>query len=216
MAPPDGTSTVVFAEPAEFRRWLRSHHASEKEITVGFWKKGTGRPSLTWPESVDEALCYGWIDGIRRSIDAESYTIRFTPRKPDSHWSNINIRRVAQLRRLGLMRPAGENAFALRTETRSRRASYEQRTVALDETFLRQFRRNTRAWGFFSAQAPSYRKQCVWWVMSAKKEETRMRRLTVLIRSSSKREPIPPMRWAVNRSIPPEKQKPRRKPTPGL
>ncbi len=186
---------VYFPEASAFRSWLRANHKTSKEILVGFYRKGTGKPSLTWPESVDAALCYGWIDGIRKSINDESYCIRFTPRKANSHWSAINIRRVKELSKLGLVRKAGQEAFALRTKERSQQASYEQRSVTLDRIFEKRLRKNQKAWTYFCACRPYYRKQCIWWIMSAKKEETKQRRLTVLIESSERGEPIPPFRW---------------------
>jgi uncharacterized protein YdeI (YjbR/CyaY-like superfamily) len=185
---------LFFARSSDFRTWLRKHHRTEKELLVGFYKVGTGRPSITWPQSVDQALCFGWIDGIRKSVDSESYSIRFTPRKQGSHWSAINIRRVKELTRLGLMRKAGLEAFAQRTAARSQKASYEQRSVALDPRFERQLHANESAWRYFEARPPYYRRQCVWWIMSAKKEETRDRRLAVLIESSANGQLIPPFR----------------------
>ena len=176
---------VFFATPAAFRDWLKKHHASETELWVGYHKKGMGRPSMTWPESVDEALCVGWIDGIRKSVDADSYMIRFTPRKSRSTWSSVNIARVAELTREGRMQPPGLEAFARRTADNSEKYAYEQRAGAkLDAAAEREFRRNGKAWEFFQAQAPWYRKVAAWWVISAKKEETRQKRLATLIAES--------------------------------
>lgn len=185
---------TFFATPADFRAWLEAHHAESQELWVGYYKKGSGRPSLTWPESVDEALCFGWIDGIRKSIDGVSYAIRFTPRKTSSTWSAINIKRVEELTALGLMRPAGQAAFEKRAEEKSGIYAYEQRQVAeLSQAQAAQFRANPTAWEFFQSQAPSYRKTAVWWVVSAKKEETRQKRLAALIADSAQGRTIPPL-----------------------
>ncbi len=183
---------LFFATPTEFRAWLKAHHGHARELLVGFYKKGSGRPSITWPESVDEALCVGWIDGVRRSIDGESYTIRFTPRKATSNWSAVNIKRMGELIREGRVRPAGLKAFELRSEKRSAVYSYEQRDLArFDEAHEHQFRANEPAWRYFQAQAPWYRKTATYWVMTAKKEETRQRRLATLIERSSQGLPMP-------------------------
>jgi uncharacterized protein YdeI (YjbR/CyaY-like superfamily) len=175
-----------FATPAEFRAWLEANHERGRELWVGFYKKGSGKPSVTWPESVDEALCFGWIDGLRRGIDDVSYAIRFTPRKPRSIWSAVNINRVAELTRLGLMRPAGLKAFADRSSERSRVYSFEQKgDVELGEAYEQRFRANGAAWDFFQAQAAWRRRTATWWVISAKKEETRQKRLATLIDDSA-------------------------------
>jgi uncharacterized protein YdeI (YjbR/CyaY-like superfamily) len=185
---------TFFATPSEFRAWLEANHDKSSELLVGFHKKGSGSPSITWPEAVDQALCFGWIDGVRRSIDDVSYANRFTPRKPRSNWSAVNVKRVGELTNLGLMHPAGLAAFDRRTEDRSGIYSYEQRHLArLDEGQERRFRANKRGWDFFQAQAPSYRKAAVWWVVSAKREETRRRRLTQLIEDSARGRTVPPL-----------------------
>jgi uncharacterized protein YdeI (YjbR/CyaY-like superfamily) len=177
---------IFFETPAEFRAWLEEHHADETELLVGFHKKGTGRPSLTWPESVDQALCFGWIDGVRRSLGEHSYTIRFTPRKARSTWSAVNIKRAKALIEEGLMRPNGVAAFERRSDDRSRIYAYEQRKQAkLDPAAEKEFRANRTAWAFFSEQAPWYRRNATHWVVSAKKEETRRRRLQQLIDDSA-------------------------------
>ncbi len=187
-------SPLFFPTPADFRTWFEMHHAHEKELWVGYYKKDSGLPSLTWPESVDEALCFGWIDGLRKSVDDISYKIRFTPRKPDSNWSKINIERVAELTRLGLMRPEGLKAFEARKEEKSGIYAYEQREKAeLDDAAEQQFRAHPNAWTFFQNQPVSYRKAAVWWVVSAKKEETRQSRLTRLIEDSENARTIPPL-----------------------
>jgi uncharacterized protein YdeI (YjbR/CyaY-like superfamily) len=175
---------VFFATPEEFRAWLEAHHATETELLVGFHKKGTGRPSITWPESVDEALCFGWIDGVRKRLDDDRYTIRFTPRKLGSIWSAVNIQRVGELTAQGRMRPAGQRAFGTRDEGRSRVYSYERARAGLSAQDEAAFRANPQAWAFFQAQPPSYRKTAAWWVVSAKREETRGKRLATLIADS--------------------------------
>jgi uncharacterized protein YdeI (YjbR/CyaY-like superfamily) len=177
---------TFFPTPKHFRAWLTRHHRTSAELVVGFYKVGSDRPSITWPESVDQALCFGWIDGVRRRLDEVSYTIRFTPRRPGSAWSAINIRRVSVLRRLGLMRPAGLEAFRRRTQEKSRTYSYEQRYSArLEEAHRRTLESNPKAWAFFRAQAPSYQQTAVYWVASAKREETRLKRLARLIECSA-------------------------------
>jgi len=175
-----------FATPADLRAWFTKNAETEKELLVGFYRKGSGRPSITWPESVDQALCFGWIDGVRRGVDDESYTIRFTPRKARSNWSAVNIRRVQELTEAGLMQPAGLRAFEARTDDRSAVYSYEQRHEAtLDADQEKQFRANKQAWKFFQAQPPGYRQLAIFWVVSAKRPETRARRLSTLIEDSA-------------------------------
>ena len=176
---------TFFATPAEFGRWLRKNHATARELWVGFHRKHTGRRSITWPESVDEALCVGWIDGIRKGIDAESYMIRFTPRRRGSIWSAVNIGRVEALTREKRMLPAGLAAFARRVENKSGIYAYEQRSEQLPEPFAGLLRKNRKAWEFFQAQAPWYRKTIGWWVVSAKRDETRRKRLEKLIAESA-------------------------------
>ncbi len=182
-----------FAQPADFRKWLQKHHAREAELWVGFYKTNTGKPSMTWPESVDQALCFGWIDGIRKSIDAESYMIRFTPRRKGSIWSAVNARRAEQLIAEGLMKPAGARAFAGRDEKKTARYSFEREHVELPPEHLKSFRKNRRAWEFFQAQPPSYRKTMMWWVVSAKQAATQQRRLAKLIADSEAGERIESM-----------------------
>jgi uncharacterized protein YdeI (YjbR/CyaY-like superfamily) len=172
---------IYFETPEKFRAWLKRNHAKSTELWVGFHKKGSGLPSMTWPESVDEALCFGWIDGIRKSVDETSYTIRFTPRKPTSHWSNVNIARVAVLRAEGRTTEAGLRAFEARTEARSGQSSFEQRVETLDPESERLFRENAAAWAHYTSQPPSYRRQVNWWIVSAKKPETREKRLRRLV-----------------------------------
>jgi uncharacterized protein YdeI (YjbR/CyaY-like superfamily) len=174
-----------FESPADFRKWLAKNHASASELLVGFYKKDSGKPSITWPESVDQALCFGWIDGVRRRIDDVSYSIRFTPRKKTSTWSAVNIARVAELTKLGLMQPAGLRAFEHRREDKSAIYAYENAVRTLDAADEKKFRANKKAWEFFNAQPPGYRRLCIYWVTSAKKEETRARRLATLIDDSA-------------------------------
>ena len=176
---------TFFPTADDFRAWLDEHHGRERELLVGFYKKHTGRQSITWPESVDEALCCGWIDGIRRSIDADSYSIRFTPRKPRSIWSAVNIARMEALIAEGRVRPAGLSAFEARRENRSGIYSYEQRSVELPDPYHAMLRENKAAWEFFSAQPASYRKIAFWWVISAKREATRMKRAAELVTDSA-------------------------------
>ena len=186
-----GTKPVFFASPSALRAWFEKHHDDSSELLVGFYKRSSGRPSITWPESVEQALCFGWIDGVRRSIDDTSYTIRFTPRKARSNWSAVNIKKANELIESGLMRPAGLEAFKKRTEARSGNYSYEQRHLAkLDEDYEARFRANEKAWAFFQSRPPSYRKAVTWWVVSAKKEETRQRRLAKLIEESERENTI--------------------------
>jgi uncharacterized protein YdeI (YjbR/CyaY-like superfamily) len=183
-----------FRTPSDFRKWLAAHHASETELWVGFYKKDSGKASVTWPQSVDEALCFGWIDGIRKNIDEVSYKIRFTPRKQRSTWSAVNIKRVAELTEQGLMEEAGLKAFASRQENRSGIYSYEQRSPELPAQYAKELKKNAAAWKFFQAQPSSYRKAVNWWVVSAKQEETRLKRLDKLIDDSAAGRRIPQFR----------------------
>jgi uncharacterized protein YdeI (YjbR/CyaY-like superfamily) len=177
---------TFFATPEDFRAWLEAHHGTESELLVGFRKKGSGRPSITWPESVDQALCFGWIDGVRRRIDDGSYSIRFTPRKQRSTWSAVNVRRVEELTELGLMRPAGVAAFERRSDDRTAIYAYEQRrTARLDGEQERRFKADPRAWKWFQAQPAGYRRTATYWVISAKRPQTRERRLEQLIEDSA-------------------------------
>jgi uncharacterized protein YdeI (YjbR/CyaY-like superfamily) len=188
------TSPAFFATQLKWRAWLDRNHDTAAELWVGFYKKGTGRPSITWPEAVDEALCFGWIDSVRKSVDAESYTNRFTPRRAGSTWSAVNIHRANELTDLRLMRPAGMKAFEARADERSAIYSYEQRRRAkLDPAQERQFRSNRGAWSFFESQPASYRRSATWWVISAKRGETKARRLAQLIDDSEHGRTIPPL-----------------------
>lgn len=186
---------LFFATPADFRAWLEQHHSTEEELLVGFYKKHSGKPSITWPESVDAALCYGWIDGVRHSLGEISYQIRFTPRKPTSTWSAINIKRVSELAKLGLMHPAGLKAFKARQSEKSAIYSYEQRQNAkLPATYEKPFRANKKAWAFFRQQPPWYRRTATYRVISAKQESTREKRLARLIQDSEAGLPIKELR----------------------
>ncbi len=181
---PPASKPAFFANPALWRRWLEENHGRHSELLVGFYRKDSGFPSITWPESVDAALCFGWIDGIRRNIDAVSYSIRFTPRKPASTWSAVNIKRAAELTELGLMHPAGLRAFAARKDSASAIYAYEQRKIDLEPAQLLRFQANPAAWEFFQSKPPSYRRTATWWVISAKRPETREKRLSTLIADS--------------------------------
>ncbi len=185
---------TFFTTQSAFHLWLEENHDTTQEVWVGFYKKSSGKPSITWPEAVDEALCFGWIDGVRKGIDDVSYTIRFTPRKSRSSWSAVNVKRARELAQLGLMRPAGLKAFEERVEERSGIYSYEQENAArFDAVYEQQFRANKQAWDFFQAQAAWYRKTATWWVISAKKEETRLKRLATLIEDSEHGRSIAPL-----------------------
>jgi uncharacterized protein YdeI (YjbR/CyaY-like superfamily) len=185
------SEAIYFSSPAEWRAWLERHHASANEVFVGYWKKATAKPSLTWSQAVDEALCFGWIDGVLRGVDDERHIQRFTPRKPTSNWSAINIAKVERLRAEGRMRPAGEAAFARRRDDRSAIYSYEQRrNPALEPEEEAAFKADAAAWEYFMSRPPSYRKPALWWVISAKKPETRARRLQTLIADSAAGRPI--------------------------
>jgi len=192
-------AATFFPTPADFRRWLEKNHAMARELWVGFHKKGSGRPSITWPESVDEALCFGWIDGVRYRIDEASYRIRFSPRQPKSVWSNVNVKRVAVLKRLGRMAPAGLAAFAKADPKRSGVYSFERKNARLGPAYERKLKANRKAWEFFRSQAPSYRRLAAWYVISAKKEETRAGRLATLIAHCTARRRLGPARSAASR-----------------
>lgn len=185
---------TFFATPAKFRAWLEIHHTTKKELLVGLYKRGSGKPSMTWPQSVDEALCFGWIDGVRRSRGNDAYTIRFTPRKTTSIWSAINVDKVTELTAQGKMREAGIRAFAARTAAKTGIYSFERneaaKLTALQEKTLRA---NRKAAAFFDAQPPWYRRTATHWIISAKREETRDRRLAQLIADSAAGKTIGPL-----------------------
>jgi uncharacterized protein YdeI (YjbR/CyaY-like superfamily) len=173
-----------FKTSAEFRSWLAKHRSAASELWVGFYKKDSGKGGITYSEALDEALCFGWIDGVRKSVDAESYTIRFSPRQPKSIWSAVNTRRVAALTKAGSMDPSGLEVFRNRDPGRTLLYSYERERAEFTGLWLERFRSNTTAWRFFDAQPPSYKRTVTFWVMSAKKEETRSKRLDALIAES--------------------------------
>ena len=177
---------TFFAKQSGFRNWLKKNHKKETELIVGFYKVGSGKPSITWPQSVDEALCFGWIDGVRTSIDKDSYQILFTQRKPKSIWSAINIKKVEDLTKQGLMQPTGIAAFEKRTAERSKVYSFENDEMEFTPDFEKKFKANKRAWAYFQLLAPSYKKTSKHWVMSAKQEATRLKRLDQLIEESEK------------------------------
>jgi uncharacterized protein YdeI (YjbR/CyaY-like superfamily) len=182
---------TFFATPAAFRSWLETNHATKSELLVGFYKTSTGKPSITWSESVDEALCFGWIDGVRRSLGDEAYTIRFTPRKPSSVWSAVNVAKVAALREANKMRPAGEAIFAKRSAAKSGYSSQTYAAARFSTAQLAQFAATPNAHAWFVAQAPSYQKQTTHWVTSATKDETRAKRLAELIYHCARGEKLP-------------------------
>lgn len=182
-----------FPTPADFRRWLEQNHTSETELWVGFYKKSTGKPSITWPEAVDQALCFGWIDGVRKTIDAESYTNRFTPRRRGSNWSLVNIRKANELIESGLMQPAGKRAFEARDPAKSGVYLFEQKTATLPPAETKRFKANKRAWQFFESQPPGYRKLTIRWILNAKQEATREHRLATLIKDSAAGRRIAPL-----------------------
>jgi uncharacterized protein YdeI (YjbR/CyaY-like superfamily) len=176
------STPIYFKDAASLRRWFEKNAASATELVVGYMKRATGVPSVTWPESVDEALCFGWIDGVRNRVDDDRYRIRFSPRRRGSHWSLVNIRRVRALKAAGRVKPAGLAAFRARKASNTGRAPYEQRAVAKPTAAeIKAIRRHAAAWKYYSACPPSYHKMCHWWLQSAKKPETRARRLKKLI-----------------------------------
>ena len=181
---------IFFATPVEWRAWLEQNHAHKDEVLVGFHKKASGLPSMTWSESVDQALCFGWIDGKTKGIDETSYCIRFTPRRARSNWSAVNIKKVELLTEQGLMHPSGLAAFERRSEERSRTYSYERANAKLGDAYEKEFRANGKAWAFWESQPPGYRRTATSWVVSAKQEATRRRRLATLIDDSANERPI--------------------------
>jgi uncharacterized protein YdeI (YjbR/CyaY-like superfamily) len=191
------TKPTYFATPAQFRAWLEAHHATATELLVGFYKTTSGKPSITWPQSVDEALCFGWIDAKRQSLGEAAYTIRFVPRKPTSIWSAINVAKVEALRKAGKMRAAGEAAFAKRTAEKTGVYSFERNQAAvLSPAQTARFAANAKAHAWFTAQAPSYQRTAIHWVISAKQEATRESRLATLIADSAAGRRIAPLRYA--------------------
>jgi uncharacterized protein YdeI (YjbR/CyaY-like superfamily) len=184
---------VYFESAAAFRDWLLENHNSAKELWVGFRKKGSGLPSITYPEAVDEALCVGWIDGVRKSVDRESYTTRFTPRRPRSIWSTVNLKRYAELTKLGRVQPSGIQTFESRDPARSGLYAFENRPASLPEQFEARFKQNAEAWAFFQSRPPWYQRTAIWWIVSAKRRETQEKRLETLIKDSAAGETIGPL-----------------------
>lgn len=178
-------NAVHFASPGEFRAWLEKHGGTASELILGFWRKDSGRGGLTYSEALDTVLCFGWIDGVRSTVDNLSYTIRFTPRKTRSYWSTVNLKRAEALIRLKQMAPSGLAAYEARDPTNKRKASFEQKSVVLPPTLEKRLRSHAQAWAFFAQQPPYYRKVATWWVISAKREETQFRRLDLLIADSA-------------------------------
>ena len=176
---------VFFPTQKDLRKWFEKNHKKEKELFVGYYKVSSGKLSVTWSESVDEPLCFGWIDGIRKSIDEESYCNRFTPRKPTSNWSANNIKKVEELTKLGLMKPEGLKAFGYRKEENSKIYAYENPKVEFDKSFEKSFKANKKAWEFYQTATPTYRKVTTRWVMSAMQESTKLKRLNELINACS-------------------------------
>jgi uncharacterized protein YdeI (YjbR/CyaY-like superfamily) len=188
---PTPKNVTFFETPAQLRTWFEKNHATADELWLGYHRKRTGRPSVTWQEVVDQELCFGWIDSVRYSLDDDRSAQRITPRRKRSVWSAVNIKRFRELEALGLVHPAGRAAFDARDEERSRIYAYENRQRGLDADREAAFRKNKAAWSFFESQAPWYRRTAAYWVISAKRDETRDRRLGVLIECSKKRERIP-------------------------
>jgi uncharacterized protein YdeI (YjbR/CyaY-like superfamily) len=179
--PPPAPAPRFFATPARLRAWLEKHHAREKELWIGYWKKESGKGGVVYPQALDEALCFGWIDGVVRRLDDLSYMQRFTPRRAGSYWSSVNIAKAEKLAREGRMAPAGQAAFAGRDAQRERRYSFENRPREFDADLLRRFKADPKAWMFFQAQPPGWRRLAIWRVVSGKREATHLRRLDQLI-----------------------------------
>ena len=184
---------TFFETPSKFRAWLQKHHKTADELWVGFYKKATGKPTINWQEAVDEALCFGWIDGIRKRVDADSYTNRFTPRRRGSSWSAINTRRAAELLKAGRMRAAGRAAFDARDTKKTEAIKSARSSPRLERSLQAQFKANQAAWAFFAAQPPGYRRMAIWFVMSARRDETRAKRLGQLVAISASKRRLEPM-----------------------
>ncbi len=185
---------VFFPTPADLRKWLEKNHSKKDELWVGLYKTSSGRQSITWPQVVDQALCFGWIDGIRKSIDDQSYMNRITPRRSTSIWSAINIKRFGELKAQGLITPAGQDAFDAKKDTHTNRYSFEQGDIGLPPEYEKKLKANTSAWKYFQSLPPSTKKPTIWWVISAKQKETQLRRLSILITCSENGERIPMLR----------------------
>ncbi|MGE5846956.1 MAG: YdeI/OmpD-associated family protein [Ignavibacteria bacterium] len=180
--------------PRDLRSWFEKNHDKKQEQFIAFYKKDSGKPSITYQEALDQALAFGWIDGVRKSIDKKSYMIRFTPRKPKSYWSAVNIKHVKRLMKLGSMHQSGIKVFESRDKEKSEKYSFERENVKMNSNYEKLFKANKKAWDFFQSKPPSYRKPALWWIMSAKQEETRLRRLDQLIKYSESGEKIPPLK----------------------
>jgi uncharacterized protein YdeI (YjbR/CyaY-like superfamily) len=189
---------IFFPTQKDLRKWFEKNHKKEKELWAGFYKVSSGKPSITWSQSVDEAICFGWIDGIRKSVDEESYCIRFTPRNPKSNWSAINIKKAKALIEFGQIKPEGLRLFNLRNEEKSKVYSYENAAVEFEKSFEKKFKANKNAWKYFQSAPPSYRKVTTRWVMSAKQEATRLKRLNELIIDSAAGKKIKAMNYGKN------------------
>ena len=186
-------SILFFSSQSHLRKWFEKNHNKADELWVGYYKKGAGKPSITWQESVDEALCFGWIDSIRKSIDDESYTNRFTPRREGSTWSAVNTKRIKELIKLGLVKPSGLEVFKQRDEKKTNRYSFEQKKAKFPSEFEKKFKINKKAWKYFQTLPPSAKRLSTWWVIGAKREETKLKRLEVLIQCSEEKRKIPPL-----------------------
>lgn len=189
-----------FRTSADLRRWLERNHDKARELWIGFYRKDSGKGGITYAEALDEALSYGWIDGIRKKIDDVSFTNRFTPRKKNSIWSNVNIRHIARLTREGRMMPPGLAAYNAKDERRAGVYSFEREKAELEPAMKTRFRKNPKAWKFFDSQPPYYRKLAAWYVISAKRDETREKRLSDLIACSAKQTRLPPFTPASTRN----------------
>jgi uncharacterized protein YdeI (YjbR/CyaY-like superfamily) len=187
---------LYFKTQAELRKWFEKNYLSEKEVFIAYYKKSSGKQSIVWAQAVEEALCFGWIDGVAAKIDEESYCNRFTPRRPKSNWSNVNIKRIQELMEAGLVLEAGKKTFETRDLRRQQSASFEQEKVEFTPAYLKKFKANKNAWKFYEAQTNTYKKQSAWYVISAKQEETRLRRLDLLIYDSENGIHIKPLRRA--------------------
>jgi uncharacterized protein YdeI (YjbR/CyaY-like superfamily) len=174
-------TAIFFTKASEFREWLEKNHHKKNEIIVGFYKVNSGKTSITWSQSVDQALCFGWIDGVRKSINEESYCIRFTPRRKNSIWSAINIKKVEELTKAGLMKPEGEKSFSYKKDDKSKIYSHEKEASILNPDYENKFKDHKKAWDFFNKQSPSYQKITIHWIMGAKQEKTRQSRLEKII-----------------------------------
>lgn len=190
-------SVLFFSDPDELRKWFRDNHATAEEQWIGYYKVATGEPSVTWPESVDVALCFGWIDGLRQKIDERSYRVRFTPRRAGSSWSARNIERMRSLIKAGLVEETARAKFESAESLPRAPAARQLAAAALPQEYERKIKAVPEAWECFAGAAPSYRKHCAHWIVSAKREQTRQKRLQTLIECSLRGEPIPPLRWAV-------------------